>query len=194
MEKKYKSVDCDGWIIFDLENNMRPEHEVKGSFYKRASRLLCVVTKEVSTGDIKVFKEGDEDAMFSYLLSSKRLVAHNGRGYDIPALGNIYPDMNIPLRSHPLIDTLVQSRNDFTNQQLSDFDMKKGYPTSKALHSLRSWGYRFGDNKIEEFKEVDWATQPCTDELVEYCTQDVNITDKLLRHLLKNKGMKVGKK
>ena len=184
-------VNTKGWISFDLECNMGPE--VSGQrFFTRATKMLCVVTKDFNTGEVKIYEPGQEDEMLEALLTAPRLIAHNGRDFDIPALGNIFPRHNKALRALPLIDTLVQSRQDFTYKQLASFDKKKGFPKTKALHALSAWGYRFGVPKIEDFKEVDWANQPYTEELGGYCKQDVEITDVLIRHLLNKKGYTIG--
>ena len=87
-------IDCKAWLTFDLECNMLPEHKVRGSFHKRASRMLCVVTKEVTTGEVTVYAPGEEEKMLDALLTSPRLIAHNGRDFDIPALCNIFPNHN----------------------------------------------------------------------------------------------------
>lgn len=183
-----KEVDCKGWLVWDVETNMLPEHKVRGSFYKRAFKMICLVTQDIGTGEIKRFKEGDEEAMFEHLMSAPRWVGHNLRGFDAPALGNIYPEMNSVLRAHPTVDTLVSSREMYKNFKLSQFDTKNGLPQTKALHSLKSWGYRFGDKKHELFLDTDWETQPWTQELEDYCAQDVHVNLLVFKKIMTDKG------
>ena len=192
-------IDCEGWLTFDLECNMLPEHKVRGSFYRRASRMLCVVTKEVTTGVVRVYEPGEEEEMMDTILTAPRLIAHNGRDFDIPALGNIFPNHNKALRSRPLIDTrwaALKSEGSphgiYTYKQMSDFDLKKGFPKTKALNSVRSWGYRLGIPMIEEFKNADWENQPYTKELGDYCKVDVEITEALFKHLMDKRGYNIG--
>jgi hypothetical protein len=186
-----KTVDTNGWLVWDVETNMLPEHKVRGGFYKRAFKMICLVTQDIGTGEVRRFREGDEDEMFDYLMASPRWVGHNLRGFDAPALGNIYPNMNSALRGHPMIDTLVASREMYPNNKLSQFDTKKGLPQTKALHSLKSWGYRFGDNKIEAFADTNWETQPWTEELEEYCVQDVHVNLLVFKKIMKDKGFNI---
>ena len=184
-----REVDCKGWLVWDVETNMLPEHQVRGAFYKRAFNMICLVTQDISTGEIKRFRKGDEEAMWEHLFSSPRWVGHNLRSFDAPALGNIYPDMNAALRAHPTIDTLVASRDLYPNEKLSKFDMKKGLPQTKALHSLKSWGYRFGDLKHDDFLDANWETQPWTQELEDYCVQDVHVNMLVFKKIMADKGM-----
>ena len=184
-------IDTTGWLTFDLECNMGPD-EGKG-FYRRANKMICVVTKEVSTGEVKIYEPGQEKEMLEALLTAPRLVAHHGRGFDIPALGNIFPEHNKALRMAPMVDTLLQSRQEYSFKQLAEFDKKHGHPEDRSLHGLKAWGYRFGSNKIQQFSDVDWATVEYTEDMGAYCTQDVEITHQLLIHLMKKRGYINGK-
>tara|TARA_B110000285_G_scaffold142131_1_gene158921 strand:- start:279 stop:845 length:567 start_codon:yes stop_codon:yes gene_type:complete len=183
-----KEVDTKGWLVWDVETNMLPESQVRGSFYKRAFKMICLVTQDISTGEIKRFVRGQEEEMFDHLMASPRWVGHNLRSFDAPALGNIYPNMNAALRGHPMIDTLVASRDMYDNGMLSRYDAKKGLPQTKALHSLKSWGYRLGDQKVEAFLDTNWETQPWTEELEEYCVQDVHVNLLVFKKIMKDKG------
>ena len=87
-----------------------------------------------------------------------------------------------------MIDTLVASRDMYDNGMLSRYDAKKGLPQTKALHSLKSWGYRLGDQKVEAFLDTNWETQPWTEELEEYCVQDVHVNLLVFKKIMKDKG------
>ena len=47
-------------------------------------------------------------------------------------------------------------------------------------YSLKAWGHRFGDYKIQ-FEQFD----KFTDEMLEYCDQDVNLTYRIFSFLIK---------
>ena len=183
-------IDCKGWLVADLECQMHPESH-SDKFYARAKKMLCVVTKDVMTREYTIYKPGMEEEMLEALLSSPRLIMHHGRGFDLPAIGNIFPEHNKALRAAPLVDTLLASREMYTMPQLSRFDKSKGYPEERSLHSIKAWGRRLGIPMIEEFSGADWENQPYTDQLGEYCTVDVAITDMLFRHLLTKKGYEI---
>ena len=184
-------INCDGWLVADLECNMYPESH-SDKFYARAKKMICVVTKDVMTREYTVYKPGMEQEMLETLLTAPRVVMHNGRGFDLPALGNIFPEHNKALRALPLVDTLLASREHYSMAQLSRYDRQKGYPTERALHSIRCWGRRLGIPMIEDFKDINWETVPYTDQMGEYCSVDVAITDMLFRHLLNKKGYEIG--
>ena len=94
------------------------------------------------------------------------VVGHNIIGFDGPVLSRVW-GVKIPLSK--VHDTLVMSR--LWNPQL------------EGGHSLRAWGERLGDFK-DDFTDFDGGY---TDEMADYCMQDVNVTvklyDKLSREL-----------
>ena len=185
-----KKINCKGWLVADLECQMYPESH-SDKFYARAKKMLCVVTKDVMTREYTIYTPGQEKEMIEALLSAPRLVMHHGRGFDLPAIGNIFPEHNKALRAAPMMDTLLASREMYTMDELSKNDKKKGYPAERSLHSIKAWGRRLGIPMIEEFAGADWENQPYTDKLGEYCSVDVAITDMLFRHLLKKKGYEI---
>ena len=98
-------------------------------------------------------------------------IAHNGIGFDIPVIEKLW-GYKIPLSK--TTDTLVLSRL---------FD-----PQRKGGHSLKVWGERLGDFK-DEFS--DWSAY--SEEMKEYCKQDVHVTELLYNHLMQE-GAKFSRK
>ena len=49
-------------------------------------------------------------------------------------------------------------------------------------HSLEAYGYRLGEYKGDFAKTTDW--KEWSQEMQDYCVQDVNVTTKLWRHFL----------
>ena len=98
-------------------------------------------------------------------------IAHNGIGFDIPVIEKLW-GYKIPLSK--TTDTLVLSRL---------FD-----PQRKGGHSLKIWGERLGDFK-DEFS--DWSAY--SEEMKEYCKQDVHVTELLYNHLMQE-GAKFSRK
>jgi len=92
------------------------------------------------------------------------VVGHNIIGFDGPVLSRIW-GVKIPLSK--VRDTLVMSR--LWNPQL------------EGGHSLRAWGERLGDYK-QDFTDFNGGL---TEQMVEYCSQDVNLTVKLYKQLCK---------
>ena len=93
-------------------------------------------------------------------LEKDMFIAHNGIDFDFPVLERLW---NIKIKNK--VDTLVLSR-------LFNPDRFGG-------HSLGAWGNRLGFRKID-FNKFDEYSE----EMREYCEQDVYITVQLYRHLL----------
>jgi DNA polymerase I-like protein with 3'-5' exonuclease and polymerase domains len=92
------------------------------------------------------------------------VVGHNIIGFDGPVLSRIW-GVKIPLSK--VRDTLVMSR--LWNPQL------------EGGHSLRAWGERLGDYK-QDFTNFNGGL---TEQMIDYCSQDVNLTVKLYKQLCK---------
>ena len=49
-------------------------------------------------------------------------------------------------------------------------------------HSLEAYGYRLGEYKGNFSQSTDW--KEWSQEMEDYCVQDVNVTEKLWKHFL----------
>lgn len=99
------------------------------------------------------------------------LIGHNILGFDLPVLQKLWglnyciePDLFCGAKC-TIIDTLVWSRY--------------LYPDRPGGHSLEAWGERLGHPKMEH---KDFTTY--TPEMLEYCKNDVLLTEKVYNHLL----------
>ena len=92
------------------------------------------------------------------------IVGHNIIGFDGPLLSRLW---NIKIPLNKVRDTLVMSR--LLNPQL------------EGGHSLRAWGERLGNFK-DDFTDFDGGY---TEEMAEYCMQDVYVTSLLYNKLSK---------
>lgn len=122
------------------------------------SVIWVAVAKDAETGDVFTFRRPDlnPEALVEFANECRLLVGHNIIGFDYPTLSRLvrgFPKV-------PVLDTLVVSR-------LLDFDILGG-------HSLEAWGHRLGCQKID-FHDYSQLTE----EMVEYCIQDVHVTHKL---------------
>jgi DNA polymerase-1 len=125
--------------------------------------VWVVVCKDVHTGEVHVFRRPDlvPEELLAYLADVNVCIGHNILLFDGPVLGRLVEGLFLP----KLVDTLVVSR-------LLDFDLAGG-------HSLAAWGERLGCPKIE-FNDYTALTE----EMVEYCIQDVEVTYLLYRRFL----------
>jgi DNA polymerase I-like protein with 3'-5' exonuclease and polymerase domains len=125
-----------------------------------ATEIWCAVTKDIDNGDVKVWKSAN--ALRQYISSEDLLIGHNIIKFDLPVLKKLW---NLNMDSNPLRDTLIMSR-------LFNPVLEKG-------HSLDSWGVRLGLKK-GDFSDFDGGL---SEDMVEYCIQDVEITHALFTHL-----------
>lgn len=134
---------------------------------------------------------------------ASELLAHNGIGYDYVVLDLLYPEWDASAAPARL-DSLILARLIWPDMREGDFAARaRGYwkiagrqsPTPEKFggiigsHSLRAWGYRFGEHK-GDFNPADydatWKTIGWREEMDDYCHQDVVVT-KALWELIESK-------
>ena len=142
-------------IFLDIETNLAH------------TTIWLVVTKK---GDeVKTWRE--RTGLQQYLDENK-VVAHNGIDFDFDVLAKVW---QVYVPEHMQVDTLVLSR--LYNPELPppEEDPKAG------KHSLRSWGIRFGEHK----GDFDAFDEGWSQEMEDYCIQDVLLLERLHQHLTK---------
>ena len=177
-----------GWIptsetpalLFDIETN---------GLLDQTTTLHCICAIDFKTG--KQFRynsqEGNFDEFFDLALSYPVCVAHNGLCFDIPALEKLYVGKKLPR----CFDTLVASRliwTDITNDDFARIRRKLPVQFPKKLigrHSLKAWGYRLGEYKDDYAEQAEDAWGHWSQELEDYCMQDVIVLGKLYDYILK---------
>jgi DNA polymerase I-like protein with 3'-5' exonuclease and polymerase domains len=142
-------------IFLDIETNLAH------------TTIWLVVTKK---GDeVKTWRE--RTGLQQYLDENK-VVAHNGIDFDFDVLSKVW---QVYVPENMQVDTLVLSR--LYNPELPppEEDPKAG------KHSLRSWGIRFGEHK----GDFDAFDEGWSQEMEDYCIQDVLLLERLYQHLTK---------
>ena len=122
----------------------------------KATRIWCIVCKDVDTGEVKVFLNVDKnhEEFVEYSQTVDKWVFHNGINFDVPVINRL---TSATIAQEQVIDTFVISR-------LFNFAIAGG-------HSLAAWGKRLGKPKYD-FNDFSHLS----DEMVEYCKQDVEVT------------------
>ena len=121
--------------------------------------IWCVVTKENGVSTVHT----TPDSLCEALRGSVSVVGHNLIGYDLPVLKRLW---SVSVASERIVDTLVLSRL---------FD-----PSKSGGHSLRNWGNELG------FPKGDHSDFSClSQEMIDYCIQDVAVTEAVHQKLLK---------
>ena len=115
----------------------------------------------------------------SWLETADYLIGHNIIGFDIPINKRLYPWFN---PRAIIVDTLVLSR--LYHPNLLDIDKKRCWKHMPLQlyrrHSLEAYGYRLGEYKGSFGKTTDW--KEWSQEMQDYCEQDVIVTTKLCEH------------
>jgi len=160
----------DTFLVFDLESD---------GLYDEVTVVHCIVIYDITKQ--KTFTYGPEsiaDAL-NHLATADVLVGHNIIFYDLPVLEKLH-DFKFNKQT---IDTLVCSRLIWPKEVLNGID-DEYYPQVpgglKGSPSLKAWGYRLSDYKIE-FKDFSQYSE----EMAAYCRQDVNVTYKLCEKICK---------
>jgi len=134
--------------------------------------IWCIALQDVHDNQIITF-HGDTLNLFKPFIESEAmtLVFHNGIAFDVPVLerllGVVFDDGNYNVIQ--IEDTLVMSQLD--------------EPRREGGHSLANWGEIMG---FEKGEHLDWSK--FSDEMLEYCKRDVQVTAKLYRLMLQ-KGL-----
>ena len=126
--------------------------------------IWCVVTRK--DGEVGLWTEPTH---LKEYLEGEMVCAHNLIGFDAKVLREVW-DISIPLNK--AVDTLVMSR-------LYD-------PNSEGGHSLKAWGMRLGFEKMDF--DVDDFDSGLTPEMTEYCIRDVEVLERLHKHLVHEMG------
>ena len=136
-----------------------------------ATVIHCIVARDYDNGTEWSWVGEECHEFVSWAKNVEQFIMHNGISFDAPVLNRLIGS-TIQLRQ--IRDTLIES-------QLFN-------PVREGGHSLKAWGERLSDTKIE-FKEFDYYTP----EMLEYCKQDVRLTHKVAQRLDKE-GVKFSTK
>ena len=151
-------------LVFDLEANGLNELVLdrKGNAHTEADRVHVMVTKDIDTGSVEVYRESNIVDGVHALCNADLIIGHNICLYDIPILERI---------SHPIptkrIDTLIVSRMMYPD--------KANHPLGG--NSLKAWGKHLGEYK----GDYSDGWQDWSQDMEDYCIQDVAVSEKIFR-------------
>ncbi len=139
-------------LVFDIETD-----DLK------ATKIWCIVAQDLETNEIFKFPPKKLQDGYDLLMSADTLIGHNIIGFDIPMIEKF---AGIKLSDKKILDTLVMSRL---------FN-----PTREGGHSLETWGFKLGFNKIEFEDYLNYSS-----EMLNYCVRDVQLNTLVLKELQK---------
>ena len=180
-----KTKPTTGTVVFDLETN---------GLLTNATRIHCLSLyweneDRTETFNDEPYADNPKDLPMgggysittgiSWLEVADVLVGHNIIGFDIPIIKKLYPWFN---PRGTIVDTLLLSR--LYHPNLLDIDKKRCWKHMPlqlyGRHSLESYGYRLNEYKGNFAKTTDW--KEWSQEMQDYCEQDVVVTNKLCKH------------
>ena len=161
-------------LIFDIETDGLV-HDV--------SSIHCAVIYDTEDDSYAQYNDsGTKDPIIraiTRLEEADRIVGHNIINYDLRVIAKLYPFFS-PVGD--VVDTLLLSR--LYHPNLMEIDKKQAWKHMPlqlyGRHSLEAYGYRLGEFKGNFAKETDW--NDWSQEMEDYCTQDVKVTTKLCDH------------
>lgn len=123
------------------------------------TKIHCVVTKRSNEAHLTHLSRR---SLIDELAKGGKVCGHNLIGYDLPVMRKLW-GINVP--SERVLDTLVLSR--------------LFHPDREGGHSLAVWGMHLGFPKGDH---SEWDV--LSDEMIEYCKRDVDVTEKLHNALM----------
>lgn len=171
-------------ILFDIESDGYLEHMTK---------IHCIAATDVDTNEVWRFRPSEIKAGLKFLQDAKVLIAHNGIDFDIRGIKKIYPKWKTDAY---IYDTLIAAKIAFPDIKMRDFKRLRGAMAKQKVnrteienkmmanigkHSLEAYGLRMGCHKGSFGKDVGFEVY--SEEMMEYCVQDVVVNAKLFHRL-----------
>lgn len=164
-------------LVFDLETD---------GLLKDVSTIHCLAIYDLTTKETFTYNDtGNQEPIvrgLQRLYDADCVIGHNIIGYDLPVIRKLYSWFD---RNPYLVDTLLLSR--LYHADMMSVDKKNNWKNMPlqlyGRHSLESYGYRLGEFKGSFSKATDWKNW--SQEMEDYCVQDVNVTTKLWHHFQK---------
>lgn len=154
--------------------------------FKDTYKIHCLVAKDVDTQ--KVYKLWGEkltkESVFDLFSKADEIIFHNGISYDLPAL-MLYFGLQYKLRATPEEQDYVNGRPcKITDTAIVSRTL---WPDRPFGHSLKEWGKRLGIYKGDYGEQQDaWDT--FSEDMLDYCVQDVEVTEAVYKALEEEKG------
>jgi len=153
---------------------------------KDTFKVHCLVAKDIDTGEIyKFYQESlTKKAINEFLSNATEVIFHNGIGYDLPVL-MLYFGVSYKVRSRLDGQDLINGRPcKITDTALVSRTL---WPDRPFGHSLKEWGKHLGVLK-GSYGQQEEAWDTFSQEMLEYCVQDVEVTHEVFKALEKERG------
>ncbi len=125
------------------------------------TKIHCIIAKDIDTSKIYSWDHTNLEHFKSWCNTVNNFIMHNGVSFDAPNLNKL---LHTNIKLNQIKDTMIMS-------QLFN-------PIREDGHSLSAWGNKLGFSKMEcdDFSEY-------TEDMFDYCKNDVLLTEKVYAHL-----------
>ncbi len=160
-------------LVFDIEAD---------ALQLDATKIHCFVASDLLSGQSYALHTQEEyDEFYANTFNSVDLwIGHNIIDYDMPVLEKI---LGWNFSGKKVFDTLTASKLAFGDIKDSDVLRAKAKvlpPNLMGSYSLKAFGYRLGEHKAE----YAGGWEEYSDEMLDYCKQDVQVTANLYRKIV----------
>lgn len=165
-------------LFFDIETNGIDHWQTK----KGLKDLHCLSILDPVTDEMKSFSPSGLNIQegLDLLASADFICGHNSVKFDAPCLEKLYG-----FTHKGVLDTMVMAMCIYPDAKNDDFN-REGFPKDLiGRNSLKAWGYRIGEYKGDFGTTTDWSEW--SQEMQDYCEQDVRVTAKLFYYLTEKK-------
>jgi len=163
-------------LVFDIETD---------GLLGEMTKIHCLAINDLETNQTITYNdEGNTEPIvrgIQRLEDAACILGHGIINFDLPAIRTIYPWFSQPSLC---VDTLLLSNLLHTDLIAVDKIRKwPGLPLRLyGRHSLEAYGYRLNCRKGDYGKTSDW--KHWSQEMEDYCKQDVAVTRKLVEHFI----------
>ena len=160
----------ESWLVWDIESD---------GLYDQVTKIHCIVIYDLNLKQTFSYGPDSIGDAIKHLCNADVLIGHNILFYDCPVIEKLTQTKF----TGRIIDTLICTRLIWPKELLYELDTEQYTEVPKKLRGsagLKAWGYRLADNKIN-FKDFSEYSQ----EMLDYCVQDVVVTTKLFELIQK---------
>ena len=167
-------------IVIDIETNAIE----CWSTLKGLKTIHCISILDTATGNITSYNsqiKGGIETALNVIGAADVIIGHNSIGFDWPAMLKMDKEGSLSLNPPFVVDTKLMAKCVYPDLKTTDYKTRAVELKYAGSHSLKAWGMRLGIYKDSHGETEDW--NKWSQEMQDYCEQDVRVTFALYKHL-----------